>query len=149
MTELRLSGDDLAGAKTDALIVGVARRDGKPVLVPGAGAVDKAMRGKLLAALIAAGATGKRDEITRLATLGTVKAATLVAVGLGDAPAGRSPRWEPEAVRRAVGAAVRALAGSGAVATALAEAATHDGVRAVAEGARLGGYAFTRYRHAS
>jgi leucyl aminopeptidase len=68
-------------------------------------------------------------------------------VGLGAAPA-KGARVELEALRRGAGAALRALAGSSKVSVSLADPATADAdtVRAVAEGALLGAYAFHRYR---
>jgi leucyl aminopeptidase len=68
----------------------------------------------------------------------------LVAVGLGEA----SRAYPHEKVRRAAGAAVRALAGSPTVVLAL-PAADAAGLRAVAEGALLGAYSFTRFRVSS
>ncbi len=156
MTRVRLVAGDPASLKADAVIIGVGKQahagsSGGQALVLAAGAarIDAAMRRRLAATLQALGATGKCCEVTKVASLGATKAPTVVAVGLGDVPAGRSPRWPDETVRRATGAAIRALAGSADVAITLAEAAETDGVRAVAEGALLAGYAFTRYRHST
>jgi leucyl aminopeptidase len=151
VTQLSLTKTDATGVKTDALIIGVARDgDGGLVLAPGAAEVDKAMKKQLVATLRALGATGKEGEVTKLATLGAVTAPTLVAVGLGDA-APRRGSYRHEVLRRAAGAATRALAGTPKVATTLAQAGdrTPEAVRAVAEGLALGAYAFTRYRSAS
>ena len=63
----------------------------------------------------------------------------LVAAGLGSK--GSS---DHETLRRAAGAAARALAGTGTVAFAL-PADDPDSIRAIAEGALLGGYAYDRY----
>jgi leucyl aminopeptidase len=148
MTEVSLTKSPPANIKADALVIGVARRSGALVLATGAAEVDKAFKKRLQAALAGLGATGKRGEVTRLATLGAVTAPTLVAVGLGDAP-GRGGRFDTEQLRRATGAAVRSLAGARAVATTLAAVNGEpdaETVQAVAEGALLGGYAFRRYR---
>ncbi|HWC34315.1 MAG TPA: leucyl aminopeptidase [Mycobacteriales bacterium] len=151
MTRLSLTSTALNQVAADALIIGVARKGRSLVVAPGAEAVDKALKKRLEGALQSLGATGKAGEVTRLATLGATEAPTLVAVGLGDAPA-RGERYDAEAIRRAAGAAVRALAGTRRVATGLA-AVNGDGsaedLRAVAEGLALGGYAFRRYRNAS
>jgi leucyl aminopeptidase len=64
-----------------------------------------------------------------------------VAVGLGDA----RPSYGDEVLRRAAGAAVRALEGSAKVALAL-PAGDADAVSAVGEGALLGAYRFDRFR---
>jgi leucyl aminopeptidase len=89
------------------------------------------------------GATGSAGEVTRFATLGTIPAPVVAAVGLGGAdvtgPAGA------ELARRAAGAAVRALAGTGKVALVLGPM-SGAGLRALAEGAALGGYRFAGYR---
>ena len=127
--------------KADALVIGVAKGPKGLVLVPGSEAVAAAFGRKLLPTLVALGATGKAEEVTRTATLGALTAPVLVAVGLGDA----SRAYPHEAVRRAAGAAVRAVAGSASVVLAL-PAADAEGLRAVAEGALLGAYSFTRFR---
>jgi leucyl aminopeptidase len=150
MTTLSLSKTPLSELKVDALVIGVAKNGSGLVLAPGAADVDKALGKKLAAALAGLGATGTAGEVTKLATLGATKAATLVAVGLGTAPA-KGDRYDPEKVRRGLGAAIRSLAGTRTVGTGLAgvnsEPAGAD-LRAAAEGALLGGYSFSRYRTA-
>ncbi|MDQ1697183.1 MAG: leucyl aminopeptidase [Frankiaceae bacterium] len=151
MTALSLTKTKLSDVKADAIIVGVTSGRGGPFLVPGSEDVDKKFKKQLATALAGLGATGKLGEVTKMATLGATAAPTLVAVGLGPAPA-KGARHERETLRRAVGTGVRALAGSGRVATGLAAAngaADVDDLRAVSEGALLGGYAFTRYRSAA
>jgi leucyl aminopeptidase len=148
MTRLSLTTTSIADVAADALIIGVARRGRSLVVAPGAERLDRALKKRLEGALKALGATGKGGEVTRLATLGAVKAPAVVAVGLGAAPA-RGERYRPETIRRAAGTAVRELAGTRRVATSLA-AVNGDNdpedLRAVAEGIALGGYAFRRYR---
>jgi leucyl aminopeptidase len=147
MTRITLSSTPLTQQNVDALIVGVANKGGSLVLVPGAADVDKAMKKRLAEALSDLGATGRSGEVTKIPTLGATSAPLVVAVGLGDAPK-RESEYSEEAVRRAVGAAVRSLAGTRRIATGLAQvngSSNGDGVRAVAEGAVLGGYAFTKY----
>jgi leucyl aminopeptidase len=151
MTALSLTKTTLSEVKADAIIVGVTSSRSGPVLAPGASDVDKKFKKRLTAALADLGATGKVGEVTRLATLGATAAPTVLAVGLGPAPA-KGQRYDGEVLRRAVGTAVRSLAGSARVATALAAANGDDDeadLRAVAEGALLGGYSFTRYRSAA
>jgi leucyl aminopeptidase len=147
MTRISLTNSPLAQLNVDALIIGVASKGRSLVLAPGAVDVDKALKKKLTAALTDLGATGKAGEVTRLATLGATKAPTVVAVGLGPVP-GRDGRFGTETIRRAIGTAVRSLAGTPRVATGLAGVngtPTAEEVRATAEGAVLGGYAFTKY----
>jgi leucyl aminopeptidase len=127
--------------KADALVVGVAKGPKGLVLAPGSEAAAAAFGKRLLPMLTALGATGKAEELTRTATLGALDAPVLVAVGLGDA----TKAYPHERLRRAAGAAVRGLAGTRSVALAL-PAADADSLRAVAEGALLGAYSFTRFR---
>jgi leucyl aminopeptidase len=147
MTAVSLTKTTLSDVKADALLIGVAQGPDGPVLVPGAADVDKAFKKKLLAALTTLGATGKANETTKLATLGATASPQLMAVGLGPAVA-RGESYDHETVRRATGAAMRALAGTKRVATSLAltNGGRPEDVRAVTEGALLGGYVFTRYR---
>ncbi len=148
MTRITLSNTPLADLNVDALVIGVANKNGSLVVAPGAESVDKAMKKRLGTALSQLGATGRAGEITKVPTLGATKAPLVVAVGLGDAPK-RDGAYSDEAVRRAVGTAVRTLAGTRRIATGLAAvngSANGDGIRPVAEGAAFGGYAFTRYR---
>jgi leucyl aminopeptidase len=146
MTRISLTKTPLNELNVDALIVGVAAKGNSLVLAPGSAAVDKAMKKRLASALADVGASGKANEVTKVSTLGATKAPLLVAVGLGPMP--RDGQFDAETVRRAVGTAVRTLAGNARVATGLAAVngqADGEGVRAVAEGAVLGAYAFTRY----
>ena len=149
MTAVTLTKTALSQVKADAIVVGVSSGRSGPSLVPGGADVDKAFKKDLLGTLKAMGATGKAGEIVKIATLGRTAAPALVAVGVGPTP-GKGERYDAEALRRGVGAAVRSLAGAAArVATALAGANGDDDVdtvRAVAEGAHLGAYAFSRYR---
>ncbi len=160
MTDLHLVDTDPARLAADALVIGVYRRDGDGpasiALADGAQSVAAAFAdrpgGGLVETLHRLGATGASDEVTKLATFGVLPAPVLAAVGLGQDPGAGAPT--AEALRRAAGAAARALAGTGSVVLALplpaadAQVAGSDraAVRAVAEGALLGTYQFTRYR---
>jgi leucyl aminopeptidase len=148
VSALSLTRTSAAELDVDAVVVGVARDGDGLVLLPGAEALVAALGDGLLPALSSLGATGRAEEVTRLATLGATTAPVVVAVGLG-AVADGGP--EPEALRRAAGAAVRALAGSGRVGLTLAAAGGDPAgsARAVGEGALLGAYAFDRYRTTS
>jgi leucyl aminopeptidase len=149
MTAVTLTKTTLSEVKADAIIVGVSSGRGGPCLVPGGADVDKAFKKDLLGTLKSMGATGKAGEIVKIATLGRTTAPALVAVGVGPTPA-KGERYDAEALRRGVGAALRSLTGAaGRVATALPSANGDDDLdtlRAVAEGAHLGVYSFTRYR---
>jgi len=133
--------------QADAVIIGVIKGPDGLVLAPGAGDVDEALGGNLATTLAALGATGAQDEVTRIVSGGALPAAVIVAVGLG-ALAGPGPAG-PEALRRAAGAAVRSAAAGQAGHVAISLPAG-DGAQAeaVALGALLGRYIFTRYRTA-
>ena len=99
-----------ATVDADAVVIGLVSGDGDapPRLAPGADELDAAFGGQLAELLAMAGATGKADEVVKLPTRGALTAPLLVAVGLGKAADG----VRPEQVRRASGAAARALAGT-------------------------------------
>jgi leucyl aminopeptidase len=147
---LSLVDTDPAESAVDAIVIGLhSQPDEGGALLPAAGAesIAAAFDGKLTSTLALLGASGAPGEVTKLATLGTVAAPLVVAVGLGDEPSGSAP--DPETLRRGTGAAVRALAGSATVALALPvpDDADAPGVlRAILEGALLGGYKFAGYK---
>ncbi len=147
MTSLSLSSSPAASAKVDAVVIGVAQGPRGLVLAPGSDSIAAALGKGLLPALTGLGATGRAEEVTRLATLGATTAPVVVAVGLGALPA-KGASYDAEVLRRAAGAAVRALAGSKKVALTLG-AVDDTAVRPVAEGALLGAYSFDRYRTTS
>ncbi|GAA0325312.1 leucyl aminopeptidase [Actinoallomurus spadix] len=138
MTNLSLANAQSASLDVDAVVVGVVTDDSGPALAPGAAGVDEAFQGRLVDALSGLGAAGKPGEVTKIPTFGNLAAPLVVAVGLGES-------YDAEALRRAAGAALRSLAGSGSV-TVLLPAATAEEVAAVATGALLGNYAYLNYR---
>ncbi|WP_238019322.1 leucyl aminopeptidase [Dactylosporangium sp. AC04546] len=157
MTSLTLADTDPAELAVDAVVIGVYAHEGgdaKLLLAPGAERVAAAFSdrpgGGLAETLRVLGATGAVGEVTKLASFGAVAAPLVVAVGLGPEPSGTAPA--AETLRRAAGAAARALAGSASAALVLPvadpDAATDlaAGVRAVAEGALLGAYRFAGYK---
>ena len=82
---------------------------------------------------------GRPGELVRITGAGAVKADLVLFVGLGPVA-----EIGTESLRRAVGAAVRSLAGTATVAVAV-PADTAERVAAVAEGVLLGGYIYRRY----
>ena len=134
----------------DALVVAVCSGADAPQPGPGTKDIDDALGGTLASTLAALGATGEAGEVTKIATGGRLAAPLIVAVGIGadgDAPV------EPEVLRRAAGAAVRAVGsphgGGQAQQRRIAIALPARGqaeAEAVALGALLGGYTFGRYR---
>ncbi|RSS79951.1 leucyl aminopeptidase [Streptomyces sp. WAC06614] len=144
MTALTLSTAGAATLRADALVVGVAKGPKGPVVALGAEAVDKAFDGKLATVLDALGATGADGEVTKLPAPAGLKVPVVLAVGLGGAPA-EDESYDEDALRRAAGAAARALHGTKKAAFAL-PLEDASAVTAVAEGALLGAYAFTAYQ---
>ncbi|MDL4771219.1 leucyl aminopeptidase [Actinomadura xylanilytica] len=138
VTSISLDSAAPATLDVDAIVIGVAPSDSGARPAPGSEDLDRALDGQLAEALSALGATGRAGEVTKLPTLGAIPAAVVVAVGLGDSP-------DAEALRRAAGAGVRALAGTARAAVAL-PAADAASVEAVALGALLGNYTFGAYR---
>jgi leucyl aminopeptidase len=135
---ITLSGDAAHTLAADVLVVGVTQA-AKGLALAGADAVGP-LRG-LAGTLAEVGATGKAEELTRIPAPSGVVARVLVAVGLGE----QQRRYDPETLRRAAGAAARSLAGSRRAALALPARDAAE-VEAVATGALLGGYTFTRFR---
>lgn len=144
MTALTLSTAAASGLRADAIVVGVAKGPKGPVVAPGAEAVDKAYDGGLAGILETLGASGAEGEVTKLPAPSGFKAPVVVAVGLGAVPE-KDDTYDAEALRRAAGAAARALAGAKKAAFALPISDPAD-AGAVAEGARLGAYAFDAYK---
>ena len=150
LPSLSLVDTDPAELAVDAIVIGLhSQPDEDGALLPAAGAesIAAAFDGRLSATLALLGASGAAGEVTKLATLGTIAAPLVVAVGLGDEPSGSAPGIET--LRRGTGAAVRALAGSATVALALPlpDDADAPGVlRAILEGALLGSYKFAGYK---
>ncbi|MEV8536923.1 leucyl aminopeptidase [Streptomyces sp. NPDC051211] len=144
MTALTLSTAGAATLRADALVVGVAKGPKGPVVAAGAEAVDKAFDGKLATVLDALGASGAEGEITKLPAPDGLKVPVVLAVGLGAVPE-KDESYDEEALRRAAGAASRALNGTKKAAFAL-PLEDASAVTAVAEGALLGAYAFTAYQ---
>jgi leucyl aminopeptidase len=160
-TTLSLVDTDPAELAVDAIVIGVHSQTGPGdspgqgpggfagtlLLATGAESIAAAFDGRLTETLAMLGATGSPGEVIKLATLGTVTAPLVAAVGLGPEPTGAAPA--PETLRRAAAAAIRALAGSDRVTLALPLPDDEDApaaLRAVAEGALLGGYRFAGYK---
>jgi leucyl aminopeptidase len=143
VTNLRLGNPEIASFDADAVVIGVVRTDSGVGLAPGAESVDRAFGGGLAAVLTGLGASGEAGEVTKIPSFGKLTAPIVVAVGLGPVAEGAS--YDAEALRRAAGAALRSLAGSGSAVVAL-PAATADDVTAVTAGALLGNYSYLAYR---
>jgi leucyl aminopeptidase len=131
----------------DAVVVAVGKGPDGPLPTPGAEAVDRLLGGRLFTALADLGARGGEDEVTRLPSFGQGPFPVVAVTGLG-AP-GADGGYTPEAVRRAAGAASRALTGRRSVVSLLAAvggAPDAERLHAVGEGSLLGAYEFTAYK---
>ena len=137
---LTLTSKDPARLAADALVVATASTDDGVVLV-GADALPTALRNQILRAAVTLGITGAADEVRKVPSGGEIAAPVLVLTGLGA----RADHYAPETLRRAAGAATRELSGVASVAVALPADDVAD-LAAVAEGALLGAYSYTRYR---
>ncbi len=156
-----------AEAGADALVIGVIQTPYGPRAASGADDVAAALGlagADLTAQLTALGATGKAEEISKIATTGRLPSPLVVAVGLGRGGAGGDGEPSLETLRRAAGTAVRDLLsnhrafgpkdGENEVPAdgeprRIALALPADGpeqAEAVALGALLGGYSFRRFR---
>ncbi len=135
---LRLTDGSVATATVDALVVGTMSGEGGLQLLPGSAEVDAAFDGALSDLLAMLGARGKADEVIKVPTRGAISAPLLIATGLGEVDG----QPTSEQVRRAAGAASRALSGTARAVTTL----SRIDLAAAAEGTALGSYAFTAYR---
>ena len=138
MTTLRLSDRII---KDEILVVGLsyknAAKDGKANLVIESG--DIALDSKaLLQTLSDMGATGKCDEIIKIPGVTT---RLMVFTGLGENKASH----DDEVLRRAAGAAARALAGNSGATFSL-PAKKVATLEAIAQGVLLGSYVFSKFR---
>ncbi|MFF6801687.1 leucyl aminopeptidase [Streptomyces sp. NPDC012616] len=144
MTALTLSTAAAPGLRADAIVIGVAKGAKGPIVAPGAEAVDTAFDGRLAGVLETLGASGAEGEVTKLPAPAGFKTPLVLAVGLGSEPE-KDAAYDPEALRRAAGAAARVLGGSKKAAFALPVTDAGD-VGAIGEGVVLGAYSFEAYR---
>ncbi|WP_029663935.1 leucyl aminopeptidase [Cellulomonas sp. KRMCY2] len=142
MPSLSLTLKHPARLAVDVLVVAVASSSSGITLLDD-DALPKELRSQVTSAARALGLTGEADAVLRMPTSGAVSAPVLALVGVGEQVAPLSH----EVLRRAAGAATRQLTGVGSIGLALPAHDTAE-VAAVAEGALLGAYAFTRYREA-
>ena len=135
--------DQMVGkSKSDALVV-LAVQDGDAAQVAATPALPQEAREHIDANLLTLAATGAADEIIRLAGVPGVDGTVVVT---GSGVQGMPSADDGEALRRAAGAAVRALrAKAGSVTVAFPASAPAD-VVATCEGALFGAYEFTSYK---
>ncbi|HEU4807769.1 MAG TPA: leucyl aminopeptidase [Homoserinimonas sp.] len=120
---------------TEVLVVGVLATDDGPRL-----ATDLPELAPLVDQLAGMGVSGGKDELTRLPGVGAATSIALIGLGSGEASA--------STLRYAAGSAARQLVGVESIVIALPSSNEAD-VLAILEGAGIGAYSFTRYRHSS
>ncbi|WP_035840268.1 leucyl aminopeptidase, partial [Cryobacterium roopkundense] len=135
--QLFLSNQPVFESDADVIVVAAVQSADGPTLL-----ADPALH-FVAGQLSALGMTGARDELVRIAApLGSNPTVRSIAViGLGRETSTNSLRY-------AAGSAVRQLTGLRTVAFAV-PVTTEAEVEAVLEGAALGGYCYTQYRHSS
>jgi leucyl aminopeptidase len=134
MTAIRLSNGIV---KDDVLVVGLSAKSAKGALQIESGDIPLDTKA-LLPLLNDVGATGKADEVIKIPGTTT---RLIVFTGLGKS----ASTYNNEVLRRAAGAATRALAGNSSATISL-PAKSASAVKAIAEGAALGNYSFTAFR---
>ncbi|MGW4898595.1 leucyl aminopeptidase [Kitasatospora sp. NPDC004240] len=142
MTALSVSTSSAASLRADALVIGVAKGPKGIVPAPGSETVSEAFDGKLAEVLTTLGATGAEGEAVKVPAPAGVKAALVLAVGLGE---NEGEGFAPETLRRAAGVAARTLAGSKKAALALPGESAEE-IEALALGGLLGAYSFGTYK---
>jgi leucyl aminopeptidase len=134
-TTVTLSTQPLSELSADVVVVATTPGEDGAVLFPGAEAVEAGFDGRFDEVLNDLRATGKEGDLVRLPAPPGLGARLVLAVGLGSVTPG------DEALRRAVGTAVRASRGRACAAVAIDAPAGP-----LAEGALLGAYSFEGFR---
>jgi len=139
MATLKTASD----STSDVLVLGLTSKAGKLSIHPNLQHISAVSHDltKLLSILGDLGATGKVDEVTKVPFTGPK---LVVFTGFGTTAAS----YSPETLRRAAGAATRALAGHAHADFALPIGDEAD-FAAVAEGVALASYNFTEFRGSS
>ncbi|SFB36143.1 leucyl aminopeptidase [Amycolatopsis marina] len=132
----------LAKTKADVIVIGTVQGSDGLELAAGTDAVDAALGGTTADTLRDLGASGKAEEVVKLPTMGKLPAKVVFAVGLGKRDSDGAITQEQ--VRRAAGAAARALSGTTRALTTLSAVDLQGAV----EGTVLGAYTFTQYKSA-
>ncbi len=143
MTTINHRADAAHRLEADTLVVFVAPGHPAPTVL---GELPEKVGQVLVTALQSLRASGGDDEVTWLSEVPGVRAPTVAVVGIGHTAGQEESATLPsERLRRAAGAAARALAGR-RTAVALLPDADPDTLTAIAEGFILGAYNFTQHR---
>jgi leucyl aminopeptidase len=141
MTALTLTTRTAADLAVDTLVIGSVHTDDGADLAAAHGLPRKAVV-HLQAVLSDLEATGRADEVHRVVAVPGVKATSVVVTGLGPATT-RTTSFDAAVLRRAAGAALRAVRGKKSVGIAL-PAPDAARVGAVADGAWAGCYVYDK-----
>ncbi|MDI9916709.1 leucyl aminopeptidase [Rhodococcus sp. IEGM 1379] len=125
------------GKRADVLVVGLTSGPDGPELALSEGIVDEEVLAEVLDSLIAVGATGKSEQLTRIPAPSDLPVVSVLAVGLGSAD-----KLSSEQIRKSAGAAARSLSGIDTAATTLSVL----DLGAAVEGFALGAYTFTEFK---
>ncbi len=146
MVDVRVESGDITRVPTDALVVNLF--EGVRAPGGGTGAVDRALDGAITRLIQQGDITGKRGEITLIHTLGRIPAPRVAVLGLGA-----REKFTLDTVRDLTAELARFLRGRGiAHAASITHGAGIGGLepaacaQAMAEGAVLGLYSFTRHK---
>ncbi len=139
MSTVSLRHTSALTVEVDALVVGIQSSGDGLVPAPGAGELGDAYGTSFSEILKQLGASAKAGDVCKLPSPASVTAPIVLAVGLGDIGVIAS-----DTLRKAAGAAARALSGKATAAVSL-PATDDEAVRAIAEGVLLGAYGYDRY----
>lgn len=135
--ELKL--EKKAPKNAQALLIAAFKGE-EGIELPGTSLLKPAALREAYESLIAVGATGKANEVTRIPAPKKAEVDSIIAVGLGDAE-----DLDAETLRRAAGSAARSISKVEEVATSLGD----FGIAPTVEGLTLGGYKFKGLRSKS
>ncbi len=140
LPRISLSAAKPAAVAADVLVVGLVPGRGRRIEIATEG-LTAAMRARLAESFASVGATASSGEVTRVPGGGPFAAASVVGLGLGEA----DQRDDAEALRRAVGNALRSLTGVRRVALAL-PAADDEVLLHITLSALLASYTFGDFK---
>lgn len=132
-----------AKSSSEILVLGLASQNGSLKVEVGDSGVNPAAFATILTDL---GATGAREEIIKVAGGSQSHHRLIIFTGLGEVA--KNSDYQHEILRRAAGAAVRALTGKKAADFSLPHKSS-AGLAAISEGVALGAYSFIEHRGSS
>ncbi|WGD36171.1 leucyl aminopeptidase [Lysinibacter sp. HNR] len=134
--QLELSSSSTSTITADAIIIGVLQGKDRAVVSHSSAHFDTTALD-----FSALGVSGAADTLTRIPTPSATGPQTLILIGIGKSAT-------PDALRNAVGSAIRKIRGVKTVVVALPHSDESE-LAAILEGATLGGYTFNEFRGVS